>query len=191
MSPLANPHADPRANRLASAARRQLLNDRNAERYRRDLTAGIDRVAGRLTRTDAPFTGITPARLAAEIAAVDLDVPLGDPATALDELEEVYLRDAVYFHHPRYLAHLNCPVVIPALLGEAVLAAVNSSLDTWDQSAGGTLIERKLIDWTNERIGLGPHADGVFTSGGSQSNLQALLLAREEAKTDSLAKLRI
>lgn len=109
----------------------------------------------------------------------------------LDELDEVYLRDAIYFHHPRYLAHLNCPVVIPAVLGEAVLSAVNSSLDTWDQSAGGTLIERKLIDWTNERIGLGPHADGVFTSGGSQSNLQALLLAREEAKTDSLGKLRI
>ncbi|MEU0735542.1 pyridoxal phosphate-dependent decarboxylase family protein, partial [Streptomyces lavendulocolor] len=61
----------------------------------------------------------------------------------------------------------------------------------WDQSAGGTLIERKLIDWTTGRIGLGPAADGVFTSGGTQSNLQALLLAREEAKTDDLAKLRI
>jgi L-2,4-diaminobutyrate decarboxylase len=31
----------------------------------------------------------------------------------------------------------------------------------------------------------------VFTSGGTQSNLQALLLAREEAKSDSTAKLRI
>ena len=46
-------------------------------------------------------------------------------------------------------------MVIPALLGEAVLSAVNSSLDTWDQSAGGTLIERRLIDWTADRIGLG------------------------------------
>ncbi|WP_420116224.1 pyridoxal phosphate-dependent decarboxylase family protein, partial [Micromonospora sp.] len=107
--------------------------------------------------------------------------PLGDTAAALDELHDVYLRDAVYFHHPRYLAHLNCPVVIPALLGEAVLSAVNSSLDTWDQSAGGTLIERRLVDWTAGRIGFGPTADGIFTSGGTQSNLQALLLAREEA----------
>src|SRR5690606_33269452 len=41
------------------------------------------------------------------------------------------------------------------------------------------------------RIGLGPAADGVFTSGGTQSNLQALLLAREEAKTDDTAKLRV
>lgn len=51
-------------------------------------------------------------------------------------------------------------------------------MDTWDQSIGATLMERHLVDWTAGRLGLGPRADGVFTSGGSQSNLQALLVAR-------------
>ncbi|MFF9848093.1 pyridoxal phosphate-dependent decarboxylase family protein [Streptomyces litmocidini] len=171
--------------------RSHLLNDTTAESYRRSVTEGVERVARKLATTRGPFTGVTPAELAPAVDAVDLDRPLGDASAALDELEDVYLRDAVYFHHPRYLAHLNCPVVIPALLGEAVLSAVNSSLDTWDQSAGGTLIERKLIDWTTGRIGLGPLADGVFTSGGTQSNLQALLLAREETGTTDLTKLRI
>lgn len=171
--------------------RSHLLNDLTAEHYRRSVTEGVERVAAQLAATDRPFTGVTVDDLTPRIEGIDLDAPLGDTTAALDELEEVYLRDAVYFHHPRYLAHLNCPVVIPAVLGEAVLSAVNSSLDTWDQSAGGTLIERRLVDWTAERIGLGPAADGVFTSGGSQSNLQALLLAREEAKTDSPDRLRI
>ncbi|MFD0368686.1 pyridoxal phosphate-dependent decarboxylase family protein [Streptomyces sp. NPDC127114] len=179
--------------------RSHLLNATTAESYRHSVTEGVDRVARKLVTVRGPFTGVTPAGLAPVVDAVDLDKPLGDASAALDELEDVYLRDAVYFHHPRYLAHLNCPVVIPAVLGEAVLSAVNSSLDTWDQSAGGTLIERKLVDWTTGRIGLGPLADGVFTSGGTQSNLQALLLAREEARTgrdgrpgtDDLAKLRI
>ncbi|MFG2632912.1 lysine decarboxylase DesA [Streptomyces sp. NPDC048362] len=171
--------------------RSQLLNGLTAERYRRTVTDGVERVAAKLATTDRPFTGVTVDDLAARVDAIDLDRPLGDTTAVLDELEDVYLRDAVYFHHPRYLAHLNCPVVIPAVLGEAVLCAVNSSLDTWDQSAGATLIERKLIDWTSARVGLGPAADGVFTSGGSQSNLQALLLAREEAKTASLARLRV
>jgi L-2,4-diaminobutyrate decarboxylase len=92
----------------------------------------------------------------------------------------VFLDDAVYFQHPRYLAHLNCPVVIPALIAETILSSLNTSLDTWDQSVGGTLIERRLIDWTATQLGLGPAADGVFTSGGTQSNLQALLIARDE-----------
>ncbi|MFI1255088.1 pyridoxal phosphate-dependent decarboxylase family protein [Streptomyces netropsis] len=165
----------------AAGASPHLFNHRTVENYRRSLADGVDRVAARIAGTERPFTGISPARLAPEIDGIDLEQPLNDPTAALDELEEVYLRDAVYFHHPRYLAHLNCPVVIPALLGEAVLTAVNSSLDTWDQSAGGTLIERRLIDWTAERIGLGRDADGIFTSGGTQSNFQALLLARDEA----------
>ncbi|MFI5826409.1 pyridoxal phosphate-dependent decarboxylase family protein [Streptomyces sp. NPDC051578] len=161
--------------------RSHLLNETTADLYRRSVTEGVDRVAAKLATTERPHTGISVDELAPVINGIDLDKPLEDPAAALDELEEVYLRDAVYFHHPRYLGHLNCPVVIPAVLGEAVLSAVNSSLDTWDQSIGGTLIERRLIDWTAGRIGLGPRADGVFTSGGSQSNFHALLLARDEA----------
>ncbi|MFE9428651.1 pyridoxal phosphate-dependent decarboxylase family protein [Kitasatospora sp. NPDC006697] len=178
MSPRARTAEAPAA---TTTARDHLFNARTLPAYRRSLAEGVEAVARRIATADSPFTGVSPQQLAPELDAVDLDRPLHDPAAALAELEQVYLRDAVYFHHPRYLAHLNCPVVIPALLGEAVLSAVNSSLDTWDQSAGGTLIERRLIDWTAGRIGFGPAADGVFTSGGSQSNLQALLLAREEA----------
>ncbi|MDQ0984634.1 aspartate aminotransferase family protein [Streptomyces sp. V2I9] len=173
--------------------RAHLLNNATAEHYRTTVTAGVARVAATFAATERPFSGIGVDELSSAVDTIDLDRPLGDAAAALDELGEVYLRDAVYFHHPRYLGHLNCPVVIPAVLGEAVLSAVNSSLDTWDQSAGGTLIERRLIDWTTERIGLGPAADGIFTSGGTQSNLQALLLAREEAKVrpEHLTRLRI
>ncbi|MDJ0379712.1 aspartate aminotransferase family protein [Streptomyces sp. G-G2] len=161
--------------------RQHLLNETTADLYRRSVTEGVARVAAKIATTERPHTGISVDELAPVINGIDLDTPLEDPALVLDELEEVYLRDAVYFHHPRYLGHLNCPVVIPAVLGEAVLSAVNSSLDTWDQSIGATLIERRLIDWTAQRIGLGPDADGVFTSGGSQSNFHALFLARDEA----------
>ncbi|GHJ17191.1 pyridoxal phosphate-dependent decarboxylase family protein [Micromonospora sp. AKA38] len=164
-----------------SAARAHLFHTGSVERYRDVLTRGVERVARRVADVDRPGTGVRPEALAPLVGGIDLDRPLGDTDAALDELHDIWLRDAIWFHHPRYLAHLNCPVVIPALLGEAVLSAVNSSLDTWDQSAGATLMERRLIDWTAERIGLGATADGVFTSGGTQSNLQAMLLAREEA----------
>ncbi|BDM68215.1 pyridoxal-dependent decarboxylase [Streptomyces nigrescens] len=175
MSLLAHSAEDP------ADSRTYLLNNGTAHRYHSAVTESVTRISAKIAGTARPFTGISVDRLAPAISGVDLDAPLHDAAAALDELEEVYLRDAVYFHHPRYLAHLNCPVVIPALVGEAVLSAVNSSLDTWDQSAGGTLIERRLVDWTADRIGLGELADGIFTSGGSQSNLQAMLLARDEA----------
>ncbi|RNL86963.1 pyridoxal phosphate-dependent decarboxylase family protein [Halostreptopolyspora alba] len=174
-----DPHTPPGT--ASPAARAHLLNDRTTRTYQRVVTEGVERVAHRFASVTHPATGASVAEVAAEFADVDLDRPLHDSRRALEELERLYLRDAVYFHHPRYLAHLNCPIVIPAVLGEAVLSAVNSSLDTWDQSTGATLIERQLVEWTARRIGLGPNPDGVFTSGGTQSNLQALLLARDEA----------
>ena len=184
-------HAEERAD-LASqverelAAAGQLFNAQTTGRYTADVVRGVNLVAATVARTTRPFTGITPAQLAPAVDRVDLESPLPTTAAALEELAQVYLRDAVYFHDTKYAAHLNCPVVIPALVAEAILSAVNSSLDTWDQSAGATLIERRLIRWTADRLGLGGAADGVFTSGGTSSNLQGLLIARNQA----VAKLR-
>jgi L-2,4-diaminobutyrate decarboxylase len=166
---------------LALSATNHLFNARNAPRYVAQVLQGVTAVATKLERTTQPFTGVGPVEMKRRVGAVDLDRPLPDTAAALQELEDVYLRDAVYFHDPKYAAHLNCPVVIPALVGEAVLSAVNSSMDTWDQSAGATMIERRLVEWAAERLQLGSAADGVFTSGGSQSNFQALLIARNHA----------
>jgi len=163
----------------------------NADHYAATIRAGLEHLVSTLRRVSGPATGAGVAEAAARVAAVDLDVPLGDTAAALDELSRVWLDDAVWFHEPAYAAHLNCPVVVPALLAELFIASVNSSMDTFDQSVGGTFVERHLIDWTARRIGFGEAADGVFTSGGSQSNLQALMLARGHVEREPLGRLRI
>ncbi|MGS2763343.1 pyridoxal phosphate-dependent decarboxylase family protein [Sinomicrobium sp. M5D2P9] len=132
-----------------------------------------------LRQKQKPFSGVTPAELHAEFSGIDMDTPLEDCDQLLKEVQRLYTDHAIAFHLPHYIAHLNCPVVIPALAAEVLISAINSSLDTWDQSAGGTLMEQKLIQWTTGQIGFGPDADGVFTSGGTQSNLTGLLLARD------------
>lgn len=159
-----------------------LFHPHHAATYADTMRRGVDHLVDALARTERrPATGADPARAAKPVADVDLDRPLHDVDATLDEVSRLYLDDAVWFHEPTYAAHLNCPVVIPALLAEVFVSGVNSSLDTFDQSVGGTFIERHLIDWTAARIGFGERADGIFTSGGTQSNLQALLLARDHA----------
>ncbi|CUR55347.1 L-2,4-diaminobutyrate decarboxylase [metagenome] len=156
-----------------------LFHPANAGGYRQAVGAAADHLVGHLAGTAGrPLTGITPREAAERVAAVDLDRPVGDGADALAELSRLWLDDAIWFHEPTAAAHLNCPVVIPALMAEVLISGVNSSLDTFDQSAGATFIERHLVDWTTARIGYDDAADGIFTTGGTQSNLQALLLAR-------------
>ena len=157
-----------------------ILTAATADQYAETLGGVIERVADRFARATQPFSGASRAELQALVDGVDLDAPgIGTPE-ALREIDELFLEHAVWFHDPAYLAHLNCPVAVPAVAAEAIVSAVNSSLDTYDQSAIGTLMERRLVEWTAGRIGF-PDGDGVFTSGGTLSNLQALLLAREAA----------
>ncbi|MCT3959033.1 aspartate aminotransferase family protein [Elizabethkingia anophelis] len=97
----------------------------------------------------------------------------------LSELCDIYINDATAFHHSSYVAHLNCPILIPTLAAEMIISSINSSMDTWDQSLGATTIELRLIEWMGKKMKYPEGFDGVFTSGGTQSNLMALLIARD------------
>ena len=178
-SSVSDAQTDACARSLSSSPRAALFSPANMDAWQTGMDRISQLVAEQLDSVQKPFSGITPEALRPAFADLDLETPLENLEAGLEELKSLYLKDAVYFHHPRYIAHLNCPVVLPGVWAESLLGAINSSLDTWDQSAGGTLIEQRLIDWTTERLGLGPTADGIFTSGGTQSNLMALLLARD------------
>ncbi|WP_312854878.1 pyridoxal phosphate-dependent decarboxylase family protein [Agromyces agglutinans] len=165
-----------------------ILTAATADDYASSTTEVVRRLAGRFRTTAQPFSGASRTELQALVDAVDLDAAGVGTNEALRELDDLFVRHAVWFHAPAYLAHLNCPVAVPAVAAEAIVSAVNASLDTYDQSTAGTLMERRLIEWTASRIGFAA-GDGVFTSGGTLSNLQALLLAREAAVARAAAEL--
>lgn len=164
-----------------SSAAAALLSADSAQRFVQDTGTAALLAAAAIVRAQDPTTGRDPAEVRDTIGGIDLTDPLGSTEAALAEASQLYLDDAVFFHHPRYAAHLNCPVAVPAAAAEAMVTSINSSMDTWDQSAGATLIEQRLVQWATGLAGLGPAADGIFTSGGTQSNLQALLMARNHA----------
>ncbi len=153
--------------------------DSNINHYNRTLQKTIDFVTAHFRNTTQPFSGVRPDSLQSVVNAVDFSTPSSNIDELLAEVKSIYSQHAIAFHLPKYIAHLNCPVVTPTLAAEVIISALNSSMDTWDQSAGGTLMEMKLIDWTCDQLHLGATADGVFTSGGTQSNLMALLMARD------------
>lgn len=162
-----------------------LLTRRTADTYRSLISDTSAHVADRFATTLQPFSGASRAELQRLVDAVPIDGDGVGAPHAIREVDELFLEHAVWFHHPAYAAHLNCPVALPAVAAETVLAAVNTSVDTYDQSAVGTLMERRLIAWAAGRAGFAT-GSGIFTSGGTQSNLHALFLAREAAlaKTD-------
>lgn len=155
-----------------------LLGAHSSHAYSELLHEVVDGLAARFSSTGTPTSAMDRAGLEAQVANFDLDGHGIGNAAALREADELYAGNAVWFHHPSYVAHLNCPVAVPAVAAEAMLAAINTSVDTYDQSEVATLMERRLVQWTCDHLGF-TAGDGIFTSGGTQSNLQALFLARE------------
>ncbi len=124
------------------------------------------------------YQGKTVAELRERIALDFNPQGLGNQV-AIERAIEYFLKDSLSVHHPQCVAHLHCPSLVVSQAAEVLINASNQSMDSWDQSPSATIIEMKLIEWLRGLVGF-PHGEaGVFTSGGTQSNLMGLMLARD------------
>ena len=147
--------------------------------YREAMGRAIDAVLDDVANRRNPYSGESPEALADRFEApVIPEEGVGLDAT-IDEVASGVLAHSVGTSHPRCAAHLQCPPMIPGLAAEALLTASNQSLDSFDQAPAATVLEGRVVDALCDLFDLPAGADGVFTSGGTQSNFQSLLLARD------------
>ncbi|GAA1945050.1 pyridoxal phosphate-dependent decarboxylase family protein [Amycolatopsis minnesotensis] len=129
----------------------------------------------------APAGG--PATVAASLAAAD--APLlpreGVGATrALEGLSRLLAAGSVDPAETWCAAHLHCPPLAVAVAADVVASAVNPSMDSWDQAPAASEIEREFAGGIAALCYPGAAApDAVVTTGGTESNMLGLLLARE------------
>lgn len=127
----------------------------------------------------APYSGLDPKVLEQAIYAVDLDNNNASLKEVISETAELIAKNSIIVQHPDCIAHLHTPPLMPSVVAEAIIASLNQSMDSWDQSSAATFVEQKVVDWMCEKYELGTQADGIFTSGGTQSNQMGLMLARD------------
>ncbi|MEO0889597.1 MAG: aminotransferase class III-fold pyridoxal phosphate-dependent enzyme, partial [Pseudomonadota bacterium] len=130
-------------------------------------------------QVNAPYSGMNPKLLETAINAIDLDNKNAPLKSVIDEAAELVAKNAIFTQHPDCIAHLHTPPLMPAVAAEAMIAALNQSMDSWDQASSATYVEQKVINWLCDKYELGEKADGIFTSGGTQSNQMGLMLARD------------
>jgi L-2,4-diaminobutyrate decarboxylase len=151
------------------------------------LTTDLTRAAGAgLRRRTGPLPALSPAELAERVGR-DLAEVLpeqGRGTGAVVDLVRRYAAGTVDLSDPAAAAHLQPPALTVAVAAEAIAAAFNASVDTWDSGPYAVELERRVIGTLAGLVGYGSAAGGVFTSGGTASNLHALLLARDAARLD-------
>ncbi|MGW8726491.1 pyridoxal phosphate-dependent decarboxylase family protein [Streptomyces sp. NPDC055808] len=86
---------------------------------------------------------------------------------------------------PHCAAHLHTPPLALATAADLAAGALNPSLDSWDQAPAAATLEAHLTQtiaheiWPHGGGALRTTGDALVTTGGTESNQLALLLARE------------
>ncbi|MER7562639.1 pyridoxal phosphate-dependent decarboxylase family protein [Streptomyces sp. NPDC048523] len=139
-----------------------------------------------------PLPAGGPAEVAARVRAALGDVlpDQGDPET-LRHLVQALAEGSADPADPLCAAHLHCPPLAVAAAADLAVSVLNPSMDSWDQAPAASELEAQVTRaLANEVYGqaLGgagngatsPHRpDALVTTGGTESNQLALLLARE------------
>ncbi len=146
----------------------------------------LDGLARGAADRDGPLPGASHEGLAGTIRGVCGQDFLPDDGvgarTALRELTRAFAAGAADPADPACAAHLHCPPLAVAVAADLAAAALNPSMDSWDQAPAGTALEPEVIAARADLVGYRAElAAGVMTSGGTESNLMGLLLARDHA----------
>lgn len=109
-----------------------------------------------------------------------LSLSLSKEGTDEDEflnLLDDYLKFSVRTGKKQFLNQLYSGFNLPAFLGEVFSALTNTSMYTYEVAPVATLIEKEMINFLNTYANY-KNGDGIFTTGGSNSNLLAMFSAR-------------
>ncbi len=100
-------------------------------------------------------------------------------AQVLAEFESRVAANAFRPNHPRFLAFIPGAPSFISVLGDLLCGGTNFFCGVWLEASGPSMVELLVLDWFKEFLGYPKEARGIFTSGGSEANLTALVTARE------------
>jgi glutamate/tyrosine decarboxylase-like PLP-dependent enzyme len=107
---------------------------------------------------------------------------------ALDEFREKVAPFAFRLAHPRFLAYVPAAPTFASVLGDLLSSGANFFCGTWLAGSGPAQVELVVLDWFRALLGLPVGTVGILTSGGSEANLTALLVAREPLSFEERAR---
>lgn len=154
--------------------------EEGVQSFCRQAEVVVDTLVGVFKEVDQPFEGLTVEEIKQQLQPVmDIREEAQSLNEVMQEIKRPILKNSLHVSHERSMAHLHCPPVLPGVLAELMIGALNQSMDSWDQSPAATHVEEELIRYWTQLVQFPEGSDGVFTSGGTQSNYMGLLLARD------------
>ncbi len=111
------------------------------------------------------------------VEAYDFSAPV-NAGKVLDDVGEMLQQWSLQCGHPRYFGLFNPAPTYPGILADYLVAAYNPQCGAWHHSPFAVEAERSMVRLFAGEFGFDPDsASGHFTSGGSEANTTAALVA--------------
>ena len=124
-----------------------------------------------------------------EALAKELNLKLSAQPVTNQELVsflDLYIKYSVNTSHKQFFNQLWSGFSFPSWISQMVTSALNTSMYTYEVAPVATLMERYFVKHIGQLVGFSKPS-GLLTSGGSQSNLHALLMARNFSSPEASA----
>lgn len=103
-----------------------------------------------------------------------------DPFALLADVRSRVIPNSFHLGSPAYFGLFNPTPTVIGVFADAIASTINQNMAAWSHGPAGSQIEKTVIRWMCDLVGLGPGAFGTLTSGGTLANATAMKVALNE-----------
>jgi len=157
------------------------LNDMSSEEFRKNGYKLVDWIADYLTNIEQypPLSHVNPGDILKRI-------PQTPPASGEDienvlaDVDKILMDGITHWNHPGFMAYFNSTSSGPGILAELLTAALGAYGMLWKTSPAFTELEKSMMNWFRQMIGLPKNYWGIIYDTASTSSMHAIASAREQ-----------
>ncbi len=98
----------------------------------------------------------------------------------LDDIDKILIDGITHWNHPGFMAYFNSTSSGPGILAELLSAAFNANGMLWKTSPAFTELEKAMMNWFRQMVGLPENYWGIIYDTASTSSMHAIASAREQ-----------
>lgn len=157
------------------------LGDMPAEEFRKNGYKLVDWIADYLTNIEnhPPLSQVKPGDILKRIPQTP---PTNgeDIENVLADVDKILMDGITHWNHPGFMAYFNSTSSGPGILAELLTAGLGVNGMLWKTSPAFTELEKSMMNWFRQMIGLPENYWGIIYDTASTSSMHAIASAREQ-----------
>ena len=157
------------------------MSDMPSEEFRKNGYKLVDWIADYLTNIEnyPPLSQVNPGDILKRI-------PQTPPAkgeeieSVLNDVDKILMDGITHWNHPGFMAYFNSTSSGPGILAELLSAGLGVNGMLWKTSPAFTELEKSMINWFRQMVGLPKNYWGIIYDTASTSSMHAIASAREQ-----------